>query len=77
MTSCGHRTLLLLNPDSKRLRCRHCHLSIKEEDLKVRFCPECYEVYGKKRFDFEELEQKSTIIAKYRCEECGITIECS
>ena len=57
------------------MQCRHCHLTIKADDLADSYCPECFEVHGKKRYDFEVIEAVETGRARYRCEECGIIIE--
>lgn len=77
MTSCKHSQLVLLAENKKsRLRCRHCHLTISPEELTEGYCPECFEIDGKKRYDFEKLEVKKSQITKYRCEKCGIIIEC-
>jgi len=74
MSECTHRNLLLLTPPKNRIRCRHCHLTLKSSELTTRWCPECYESSGKKRSDFEEVpEDKSSGVA-YRCEDCGIFI---
>ena len=75
MTPCTHRNLVLLPPQTDRLRCQHCHLTIKANELPSRYCPECYERDGKKRYDFEEVAAVQTGVVQYRCEECGITID--
>jgi hypothetical protein len=75
MTSCKHSILALL-PERKNLfRCRRCHLKIKADELGERHCPECFEVSGEKRYDFEEIKAADTGKARYRCEECGVIIE--
>lgn len=76
MTSCKHRNLLLLPPPKERIRCRHCHLTIKRDELKNRYCPECYESTGIKRFDFDEVETPATEKVQYRCEDCNLTWSC-
>ncbi len=77
MTSCNHNSLVLLPGEKNRLRCQHCHLVIKAEDLQDGYCPECFEISGKRQYDFEEVADATKAgITKYRCEECGITIEC-
>ncbi len=76
MTICNHSKLTLLPEEASRLLCRVCHLTIKADELGDGFCPECFEMHGKKQYDFEEVEAEQTGIARYRCEECGITIEC-
>ena len=75
MTSCSHSTLTLLPPQKNRLRCRHCHLTIKSEDLTQDFCPECYEIHGEKRYDFDEVAAEKSGRVRYRCEACGVIIE--
>ena len=72
---CKHSILELL-PDRKNvLRCQHCHLTIKADELGESYCPECYEVNGNKQFDFEEVAAENTTRTKYRCEDCGLIIE--
>ena len=74
MTECPHKNLELIAEPSVRLQCRHCHLRITPEELEG-YCPECYEVYGEKRYDFEEVASTGNPITRYRCEECGVIIE--
>jgi len=71
MKNCKHTHILVINESSLRLRCRHCHLTIKPEDLKDGYCPECFEVDGQKRDDFEKIESAQKSSVRYRCEECG------
>jgi predicted RNA-binding Zn-ribbon protein involved in translation (DUF1610 family) len=75
MTSCKHTNLALLPEKKNRQRCRHCHLTIKADEIENSYCPECFEIHGQKRYDFEEIESKEIKIAKYRCEDCGAIIE--
>jgi Zn finger protein HypA/HybF involved in hydrogenase expression len=75
MTSCNHGTLELLPEKKNRLRCRHCHLTINVDELGDSYCPECFEVDGKKRYEFEEIEAAESGVARYRCLGCGILIE--
>jgi len=75
MTSCSHSTLELLAERKKTLRCRHCHLTIAEEEVGDGFCPECFADSGSKRYDFEEMAAGAGIVARYRCEECGAIIK--
>lgn len=70
MDSCPHANIILVPKDTGRLRCRHCHLTLKEEELSNGYCPECLAVSGHKRADFEKIESKEDIV-QYRCEECG------
>jgi len=75
MKLCDHTHLTLLPEASKRLRCRHCHLTIKAAELTRGYCPECLESEGKKRYDFEEIEAEKLMKARYRCEKCGAIIQ--
>jgi len=75
MTDCMHNNLVLLPAKGARLRCRHCHLTIASEELGDGHCPECYDVHGEKRNDFDPVEDSGTAITRYRCEDCGVTIE--
>ncbi|MBW1801215.1 MAG: hypothetical protein JRJ85_10865 [Deltaproteobacteria bacterium] len=75
MSGCKHRKLVLLSPQEHKLRCRHCHLTINSEELADGFCPECYAVYGVKRWDFERLEPEHENKVRYSCEKCGTIIE--
>ena len=74
MTTCRHMNLVLLPVEKNKLRCRHCHLVITPEELQGGYCPECYEAYGQKRYDFEEIEAENEK-TRYRCEDCGVIIE--
>lgn len=73
--ACKHEHLILLPKPGKKLRCIHCHLTINEKELADGFCPECYEVSGMKRLDFEPLEPVEERTIRYRCENCGAIIE--
>lgn len=73
MNACAHKKLVLLPEPQKRLRCRHCNLTISTDELGDGHCPECFEKTGCKRTDFEEIPAK-TVSAKYRCETCGAII---
>lgn len=75
MTLCNHSILVLLPEKKNILRCQHCHLAIKADELRGGYCPECFEIHGKKRYDFEEMTEVETVRARYRCEECGVIIE--
>ncbi|MFZ7110784.1 MAG: hypothetical protein ACOWYE_03790 [Desulfatiglandales bacterium] len=70
MTDCRHQKLVLIREPGKRLRCRHCHLTITETELGEGCCPECLEVSGLRHRDFEALEPEDNKTA-YRCEICG------
>ncbi|MFC1820418.1 hypothetical protein ACFLZG_04970, partial [Thermodesulfobacteriota bacterium] len=74
MSHCRHQNLVLLPSQDKKLRCRHCHLTIGENELMDGYCPECREVYGVKRDDFEEVEVESDGEYRYCCEECGAMV---
>ncbi len=76
MTECLHKNLELIAEPSTRLQCRYCHLRITPEELKG-FCPECYEAYGEKRYNFEEVASSANQMTRYRCEDCGVVIEVS
>ena len=67
MTECRHQELVLVRGLGKKVRCRHCHLTIDEEELGEGYCPECRE--------FEELESEEDGMVQYRCEGCGDLIE--
>jgi len=75
MTSCHHGVLELLPERQKTMRCRHCHLTIDSKELGEGFCPECYDRYGSRRYEFDELGQAGNTAARYRCEQCGVIIE--
>ena len=76
MSACTHKTLCLLPEQSDKLRCVHCHLVISPNELRGGFCPECYESGGVKRYDFEPVEHEKPESTRYRCDACGIVIEC-
>jgi hypothetical protein len=75
MTSCNHSALELLPERKKTLRCRHCHLTIAGDDLGEGYCPECFDTSGSKRYEFDEIENSESGIARYRCEDCGAIIK--
>lgn len=70
MTECRHANLFLVTTNAARLRCRHCHLTLKAEELAGGYCPECLAESRQKRNDFEEIESADNKI-QYRCEDCG------
>ena len=76
MSQCTHKYLTLLPPEKNKLRCRHCHLTINPDELGQSFCPECFETTGRKRYDFEKIAAEKTSVHRYRCEKCGVIIEC-
>ncbi|MFH1985558.1 MAG: hypothetical protein ABIL58_27295 [Pseudomonadota bacterium] len=71
MTDCPHTEIVLIPTAARRLRCRHCHLTIRAEDLGDGYCPECFEASGKRRFDFDEIAPEGNAAPRYRCEQCG------
>ena len=75
MMLCRHNNLLLIKKSGKRLRCRHCYLTIRSDELESNFCPECQENDGIRRMDFEEIVESESDDYTYRCEECGILIK--
>ena len=76
MSYCKHQNLVLIVPQDKKLRCRCCHLTIDEKEVADKYCPECYETHGLKRFDFDRLEIEDDGRASYKCEKCGLMITC-
>jgi rubrerythrin len=73
--NCHHTTLELLQSRKRTLRCRHCHLTLDATELGEGYCPECFERSGRRRYEFEELEEANAE-ATYRCEECGVIVKC-
>jgi ribosomal protein S27AE len=51
-------------------------LTINADELDNKYCPECFEVSGKKRYDFEEVEDSKIASTQHRCEDCGMVIAC-
>ena len=74
MNRCDHQEMTLLPQQDKKVRCRHCHLTINEKELTDAYCPECYEVYDIKRRDFEHVETEGDDKTRYICEKCGAII---
>ena len=75
MNPCAHKNLELLPQRNKTLRCRHCHLTLASDDLQDGYCPECFDVSGARRYEFEEVRDAATAIVRYRCDDCGAIIE--
>jgi len=75
MTSCRHLNLVILPAAGEKMRCRHCHLTISADEMPGGYCPECFEVHGKKRFDFDKVADPDQTKTRYRCEACGAIIE--
>ena len=73
MSVCDHRNLVLLTDMAQRLRCRHCHLTLRADELENGYCPECFEIDGTRRTDFETLQP--TAATRYQCEACGVIID--
>ena len=72
MDECRHtHILLMIQNTGRRLRCRHCHLTIKPEELDSGYCPECLSVSGERRSDFETIDPPENSSVQYRCEDCG------
>ncbi len=71
---CRHKNLVLVSEPKDRIRCRHCHLTIKRDELGDRYCPECYDTTGSKRYDFEPVAEPSVVSTQYLCEDCGLSI---
>ena len=76
MSSCKHNLLILLPEADNRLRCKHCHLTIKENELNGDYCPECFEMNGTQNYDFHKIQDLGNDTIRYRCEDCGVIIEC-
>jgi ABC-type ATPase with predicted acetyltransferase domain len=49
-------------------------LTLTRDDLKDGFCPECFDTAGLKQYEFEELVEEKSGVARYRCENCGVII---
>jgi protein-arginine kinase activator protein McsA len=75
MAACKHQQLVLVRDTDARVRCRHCHLTIKAAELVSGYCPECFETSRTRRYDFEDLGPVDPGRVRYRCEECGGMIE--
>lgn len=76
MIPCKHTSLTLLLGEKDKLRCRHCHLTIEKNELGGGYCPECFEARGERNYDFENLQDIEPASTRYRCEGCGIIINC-
>lgn len=76
MSACQHITLELLPSRKPRLRCRRCHLTLEAQDLGDGPCPECLESAGTRNYDFEEVRSADHGMATYRCEQCGVLVNC-
>ena len=73
MNACNHKKLVLLPGPRQRLRCRHCDLTIRADELGDGHCPECFERSGDRRYDFRPVPAE-TVSTQYRCESCGALI---
>ena len=76
MDPCKHTNLTLLPGAGERLRCRECHLTIEKSELGGGYCPECFETFGKKQYEFEPVAASGKAVTRYRCEGCGVIIKC-
>lgn len=76
MDSCKHEILTLVQVKKKRLRCRHCHLTISADELGNGCCPECRDVHKIRRRDFDQLAEDDKDTTRYCCERCGLVVEC-
>ncbi len=76
MNSCKHEVITLLEPKKKKLCCRHCHLMISEDELGNGCCPECLDVHKVRRRDFKPVDEPDSETVRYRCESCGMVVEC-
>jgi hypothetical protein len=74
MSSCTHTTLELLPVRKSALRCHYCHLTLSRDELQNGFCPECFEVSGTRRYEFDEVKGPEEGLSRYRCADCGIVI---
>jgi hypothetical protein len=71
MSDCPHTEIVLLPAPAKKRRCRHCHLTLSAEELGDGCCPECFDVTGRRRYDFEDVAAGDDGGPRYRCEICG------
>ncbi|MCK5515084.1 MAG: hypothetical protein KAJ00_11345 [Deltaproteobacteria bacterium] len=76
MSSCKHEVLTLVSIKRNKLRCRHCYLTISEDELGSDCCPECLAVHKIRRRDFEKIIPEDSGTIRYCCEQCGAVIEC-
>ena len=76
MSHCKHEVLTLVTIKNNKLRCRHCHLTISEDELGSNCCPECLAVHKIRRRDFEKVIPEDSGTTRYCCEQCGAVIEC-
>ena len=75
MDECRHEILELLPAPASKVRCRHCHLSIAEDELGGGPCPECLEATGRRRREFEPVADAGDVAPVYRCEACGLRVD--
>jgi ribosomal protein S27E len=75
MDDCRHLKLVLVSPDTDKVRCRRCNLTIRRSELEGEWCPECLEVRGERHADLESVPPEETPGAHYRCESCGAYIQ--
>lgn len=75
METCRHDKLVLVAPDTDKVRCRRCNLTISRSELDGGCCPECLEVRGERHADFEPVAPEDMPGTHYRCETCGAYID--
>ncbi len=75
MEECKHLKLVLVTPDTDKVRCRRCNLTISRSELDGECCPECLEVRGERHSDFEPVASEDIPGTHYRCETCGAYID--
>ena len=76
MNNCKHDILTLVPIKNNKLRCKHCHLTISEDELGKGCCPECLHVHHVERRNFEKISTGDRETVRYCCELCGAVIEC-
>jgi ribosomal protein S27E len=74
MDECRHLKLVLVSPDTDKVRCRRCSLTIRRSELEGGCCPECLELRGERHEEFDPVPPEETPGAHYRCESCGAYI---
>lgn len=52
-------------------------MTIEADELRDGYCPECFEMDGGKRYEFEEINGENNGQARYRCLGCGAIVESS
>ena len=72
--SCPHKTILVIKDNAEKLRCTRCHLTLDAVDLGDACCPECLDVSGRRRYDFEKVSRPEVVAPRYRCDDCGLML---